>query len=208
MDKTIKIINDNKERFSHFVYYLNLTDKIQENIELLPDISIESCKSLIEGISKTILKTLNVAYIEKGRNADSPDNLVKKVIDELSKYSNIDTVFSQGICSFVKRISEVRNERGDISHGKAAPKDVNSDVRLAMMVAHLTDGMVEYILKIFFGYDWSFVQVVKYEDNVNFNEFLDSQYELEGVIYSQALFEQDFTAYNEKLKNYLADRGK
>lgn len=205
MEKTIQIITKNKDRFPHFEYYLNITDKINENIRTMPDVSIESCKALVEGISKTILDALGESYIEKGRSADGPDNLAKKAVDKLSVYSSVDPVATQSICSFVKRISEVRNERGDISHGKPVPKNINSDIHLAEMVAHTTDGIIYYILNIFFNTELP-VLSIKYEDCGEFNDFLDAENELDGVTYSKALFDQDPVAYREQFNNFTSDK--
>lgn len=204
MNKTRQIITSNEKEFPHFRYYLTILDKIEENTQGMPDISVESCKSLIEGISKTILNKLGEPYVEKGRNADSPSSLLKKVLDRLSDYSSIDVVFVQTSCSFALRTSEIRNERGDISHGKLSPKEANSDPHLAEMVAHITDGIVCYILKIFFKTDWSHLDKLKYTDNAGFNDFLDSQNEWQGVRYSKALFDQDLISYTEQLNDYLS----
>jgi hypothetical protein len=206
MNKTRQIINDNKEKFSEFGYYHNVIDKIEENIEKMPDISIESCKALVEGLSKTILKKMGEVYIEKGRNADSPNNLLKKTLNILSKYSNIDMVFAQTACGLLLRISEVRNERGDISHGKASPKEFVSDQDLAESVMHMTDGIVFYILKVYFKVGLSFVDEIKYEDNDEFNQFLDGENVLDGVSYSKALFDQDMVFYKDLLSSYLSDK--
>lgn len=207
MDKTRKIILSNKENFPHFVYYLGILDKIEENVDVMPDVAIESCKSLFEGISKTILDTLKESYVDKGRSADSPDNLVKKAVDKLSTYSAIDLVFTHGVCGFVKRMSDVRNERGDISHGKAAPKKLSSDMQLSNMVAHTTDGMTHYILSIFFNAELPDFSEIEYDSNTEFNGFLDDENELGGVKYSKALFDQDPISYKEQYNNYLSERG-
>ncbi|MDC4682027.1 abortive infection protein, partial [Acinetobacter baumannii] len=56
--------------------------------------------------------------------------------------------------------------------------------------------------------DLSYTQFYKYEDYLEFNDYLDEQYELpNGLIYSKALFEQDYDAYSEELDNYLDAQG-
>ncbi|EKE24928.1 MAG: hypothetical protein ACD_5C00354G0005 [uncultured bacterium] len=206
MDKTRKIIDDNKDAFPEFQYYHNILDKIEENIEKMPDIAIESCKSLFEGTSKTILKFLGENYQENGRNPDSSDNLVKKAINELSKYtSEFDPVFVQAACGFVKRMSEIRNERGDISHGKSVPKNKNSDHNLSEMVSNVTDCTLSYILNVFFKSAIPNFEENNYDKYSDFNEFLDNENEI-GISYSKALFDQDIVAYRERLNNYLSEK--
>lgn len=205
MDKTRQIIDKYKDIFPEFQYYHGVIDKIEENIDTMPDVSIESCKTLVEGVSKTILKKFDIQYIEKGRNADTPNGLLKKVLDELSKYSSIDAVVCQTSCSIVHRISELRNERGDISHGKLSPKDINSDKYLAEAIKHITDGVIRYVLNIYFTIDFPSLDEVKYEDNQDFNQFLDDGLNLD-ISYSKALFDQDIVFYKEQLNNYLSEK--
>lgn len=204
MDKLRKIISDNIEK-DDFTYYLGIIDKIEENIIDMPDISIESCKSIIEGISKKILKRLKISYIEKGGSADSPNKLLKNVLEELLKYSNIDTEFVYTACSLTLRISQIRNERGDISHGKSAPKEVFSDQNLAEVSKHITEGILCYVLNIYFSTDWSCLDDIKYENNDQFNQFLDEENQLENISYSKALYDQDIVAYKSKLSDFLSE---
>jgi hypothetical protein len=207
VEKIRKLINDNLINYPEFEYYLSLVDKVEENIELMPDISIETCKSLIEGISKKVLNRLKIDYKEKGKNADSVNLLLRKVFENLSKYVEVDTDFSYSACSLACRLSDIRNERGDISHGKVAPKKYLSDSNLSEVSAYITDGILCYILKIYFDHDWSDFDETTYETNEEFNSYLDEENPIEGISYSKALFDQDPIAYDVKLSDYLADDG-
>lgn len=203
MDKARKIIDDNKKDFVEFQYYHNIIDKIEENIEVMPDITIESCKSLIEGISKTILSKLEISYSENGKNADAPRTLLKKVLDNILIPEEHDQEFVYKLCELVNRMTEIRNKRGDISHGRLSPKEANSDFLLAGFIASVTNEAVYYILSIFFKMDFSYLKGLRYEDNIDFNQYLDEEYSIGGVLYSRALFDQDLVAYNERLNDYL-----
>lgn len=206
MDKTRKIIRDNKDKFPNFDYYIAIIENIESNIGKMPDIAIEGCKSLIEGISKTILIRLNIPYSDKGRNADSPAALLKKVLDALSNDSDFEVIYTQSTISLVTRMAQIRNERGDISHGRSVPKILASDKDLAELIAHTTDGVVSYLLKIIFSRDWSYLNEPKFEDNTEFNDLLDSEHATSGIIYSKALFDQDIISYKEQLKDYLSEK--
>ena len=203
MDKTRRIINDNKDKFPEFQYYHNIIDKIEENVEKMPDVAIESCKSLVEGSSKTILNKLKIPFLEKGRDADTPRGLLKKVLDNIPDTS-YDPEFITRSCELITRMTEIRNRNGDISHGKFSPKKIESDVNLAEYIIQITDSTMHYLFKIYFSADLSYIEETKYEDNEEFNEFLDSDNELEGIIYSQALFDQDIISYKEQLNTYLS----
>lgn len=204
MDKIRKLINENLEKYPEFEYYLGLVDKVEENIELMPDVSIETCKSLIEGISKKILIRLDTEYVES-KSFDSPNWLIKRVFDNLSKYTEIDESLTSLACSLSNRLMELRNERGDISHGRVAPKRYISDSHLAETLSQATEAILFYILKIYFNHDWSEFDDITYESNDEFNNYLDEENPIEGISYSKALFDQDPTLYKVRFSDYLAE---
>lgn len=208
MDKTRQIIVQHKKDFPDFEYYTSILDEIEEHIDNMPDISIEACKSLIEGVSKTILRKLKIAYIEKGRNADTPSSLLRKVLNALSTNSEFELIYTQSSLSLVNRMAEIRNDRGDLSHGRATPKLSSSNSDLAQLVAHVCDGVVFYLLRIVFSTDWSYLNEPMYDENPDFNEILDSENILPGITYSRALFDQDIIFYKEQLKNYNSENSK
>jgi len=97
--------------------------------------------------------------------------------------------------------SEIRNRRGDISHGKLSPKEYFSDAQFSNLVMNITDNMLHYVLHCF-----SKVKAVKeleYEDNSDFNNKLDSENPIGFLSYSKALFEQDSVSYEQELQDYL-----
>jgi len=205
MKKTRTIIDNNKENFYEFDYYHNILDKIEENIEKMPDICIESCKSLIEGVSKTILNKLNISYVEKGRNADTPRDLFKKAIDNIPVTISHDSEFVFKVCDLVSRMTEIRNKSGDISHGRSSPKEIESDKNLAIFISEITDSLAFYLLNIYFKADLSYIKGIDYDENIEFNAFLDSKNDNLDIIYSRALFDQDPVLYEEQLNNYLLE---
>lgn len=206
MKKTRQIINDQKSKFPEFQYYHNILDKIEENREKMPDIAIESCKALVEGVSKAILKKLLVPYVDKGSRAETPRGLLKKVLDNIPGVGFHDPEFVCRTCELVARMTEIRNERGDISHGRFSPKEIESDKNLAEFIAHVTDGTIYYLLKIYFNADLSYLDEIKYEDSPEFNQSLDDDHQIDGIVlYSKALFDQDLTFYKEQLSEYFSE---
>ena len=203
MEKTRKIIQDNLEIFPEFYYYFTILDEINENIRNNPDISIESCKSLVEGISRKILDYVDIDYLEEGRQIDSPKMLIKKVMDFFVLYDpNLHEGYVSLVADLIKELSDLRNKRGDISHGRSAPKKFQSDSNMSIMVAEITDILINHILTIFFSEDIPKTFVLVYESNEEFNNYLDEDNEIEGIKYSKALFDQDIVLYKEKLKEY------
>ena len=116
------IIKSYKAIHEDFVYYESIIEKVEENIQTNPDISIESCKSLIEGISKTILLRLDVTQTQpKVDKLEFPD-LYKQMCLAMQRHSQIEVDYIHRTSSMIQRLAELRNDRGDISHGKAVPK--------------------------------------------------------------------------------------
>ena len=98
----------------------------------------------------------------------------------------------------------MRNNHGDISHGKASLKEQVNDCDLSGMVIGITDSISTYMLR-------KLNQIVVddevgYEVNQTFNEALDEQHLLDGnVKYSKALFEQDPISYKEPLDDFILE---
>ena len=203
MQQVKDLIHKHNDSHNEFEYYYSIIEKIEENINSQPDISIESSKALIEGICKTILLNLDSSYTKSKLNSYALPKLFKtacdlideKIIDEQNTFE-ID--FTSRAANLVLRMAELRNERGDISHGKPVPKEDVSTKECANMVMQVTNAVVSYILKVFFSIDLSYREETEYEDNPKFNEFLDENYPLDGLYYSKALFDQDFVEYDEQ----------
>lgn len=202
MKQTKEILNQLKNQYTNIDYYNIIIEKIEENVNSNPDISIESCKSLLEGISKFILKQIDAAYDAEKINGLDFQPLVKHSMTKLSQLNqDIEIDFINKTNKLIVSIGDVRNKRGDISHGKLSPKDLFSDINFSNLVMNMTDSLMFYILNCF-----SKVQPVrelKYEDNPEFNENLDSSNAFGILSYSRALYDQDPVAYEEELQNYL-----
>lgn len=204
MNSVKKIIADNSKHYEHFDYYLIIIEKAEQNAISNPDISIECCKSLIEGISKSILKTLDKAYNPKYIDKMDLSPLVKKALEKLSEFDpSIEDSFITRSTSLIHVLGEVRNKRGDISHGKHTPKDYSSNAHFSSLVLHISEGIIFYILKIFFSIDLTFQEMIVYDDNSGFNDWLDEQHPLDSnVSYSRALYDQYYVDYELQLEEY------
>ena len=104
----------------------------------------------------------------------------------------------------MKTLGEVRNNRGDISHGRLSPKEEVSTPELARLVFDMTKAFLTYILNIFFAVKRKQIaEETKYEDNEEFNNYLDEQNELEGKLsYIRALFDQDNLSYIGQFESF------
>ncbi len=205
MKLTRNIINEHIEVFENFQYYHTILDFIEDNIKTNPDISIESCKSLFEGISKSILSVLDSNYSPAEiKKIKSVEQLVKKMFNKLKEFVDLEQF--NYITTFVQEIGTIRNDRGDISHGRTAPKDISSQVEFAIMVVNSTDNFISYILNIYFSIERKTLNQYKYEDYEEFNQWLDEQ-DSAGFFksYSFALYETDYIRYEQELQNFYPD---
>lgn len=202
MRQTKDILKLLEGRYSNIDYYQSIIQKIEENVESHPDISIESCKALLEGLSKFIWKQIDISY--DALVADKMDfhPVVRQAMTKLADLNeDIELDFVNKVNKLIVSIGEVRNKRGDISHGKLSPKEYFSDSQFAQLVMNITDNMLYYILHSFSKV--SVIKELEYEDNLDFNEWLDNENPFGSLSYSKALFDQDTVAYEEELQNYL-----
>lgn len=202
MKQTKDILKALESRYTNIDYYQTIIEKIEENVESNPDISIESCKALLEGLSKFIWKQIDLSY--DALVADKMDfhPVVRQAMTKLADYNeDIELDFVNKVNKLIVSIGEVRNKRGDISHGKLSPKEYFSDSQFSNLVMNITDNMLYYVLHSFSKV--SLIKELEYEDNTEFNEWLDNENPLGFLSYSRALFDQEPVTYQEELQNYL-----
>jgi hypothetical protein len=134
------------KRYNLEYYHSHLT-LIESYIEEKPDISIETCKALIEGISTLALHLLKQEPLNSHKNGKFFD-LFKRALSELQKgrgFSDVDMVRRLG--SVVQYIGEIRNSHCDIGHGRASLKDQVNDADFAELIIGITDNICTYMLR-------------------------------------------------------------
>jgi hypothetical protein len=249
MDRTREFLSRNKASFDrytnfedHRVYY-NAIDK-----KITADNSIETCKSLIEGISKTVLSQIDLKHKQvRERFGEHELKSLDSTFDKMAgKGEDFQVLFRQAILvlanyhpacqkelmdcfgnKFCQYIGRVRNERGDIAHGRAAPKIEKSTFDLAFMIENVTDLITFHMLEVLSIIDFSKVDEVSQDQAIaesfmfkedfeleiinerertirEFNESLDRLYPFEGKArYSLALYAQYLEDYEIQLQEYI-----
>ncbi len=184
-------------------YYDSLLDVVEVYIEEKPDITIETCKSVIEGISKLVIHLLRQEPLHKLDSSDFQP-LFKRALSVLSEDSvSFDSDLSKRFGSVVHCLGELRNQHCDISHGKASLKDQINDADFSEMVIGMTDSICTYMLR---KLDRLTDDEVQYDENEEFNDYLDDQYPLDGKVrHSKALFEQEPETCEVRLGDYLIE---
>lgn len=214
------LIIENATECPDFRYYLPLMKKAERNVTSHPDICIETCKALVEGVSKTIILSLE----EGVRPEDIKDLDVSPLVKRAGKLLQHDETIIEE--SFVTRVASVahfigvlRNERGDISHGKAVPKVTQSNDKLANAILQISSGLLIYMLDTYFTKlrdkrariaqaelekdQAADLEQVSYDDNEEFNSWLDESYPYEGKLnYSFALFSLYYEDYLMRLEGF------
>lgn len=217
MDSIKELIGRHNDKYPEFVYYLPLLEKAEAALTVHPGICIEICKSLLEGVSKSIIeKTPNPPYIrpELDKKFDV-DKIVKMAVSQLKDNNDvIEDAFLTRCSSLANAMGALRNTRGDISHGKGVPKLEKSDDKLAKLTLNMTESVLYYMLDAFFSIPAAVgehdvdaeaieADAIPYESNPDFNQSLDDEYPIDGrVLYSRALYDQYYDDYLIQLSDY------
>ena len=247
MRRTKDFIFQNRDSLEIYEYlndYKVLFEAIEEKIT--PDHCIEACKALLEGLAKTIVSQVDISNQEAQKRFDPQDwknfealkkkmpnnakfqDLVRQSILVLAAYHHsCEKEFLLGFCSkYFTAIAKLRDKRGDVSHGRAAPKLEKSSKGLAEIIESITDVITLHMLEVFTLIDFSIDALpntsneivesfaIKSESDLqkigqrerlirDFNASLDLENPLtEGLSFSEALYYQKQEDYLIKLSDY------
>jgi hypothetical protein len=199
------LVSEFSEEYPDFQYYLKHAKEIRNHEESHPDIAIECCTSLLQGLSKSICYRLDPKADRKAFERGTIEHQVKTAFKLIGSESDVVEIAFPQACSTVARLAgELRNMRGDISHGKAVPKDIQSDASLAKLALDVTEALARYMLSHLILLTRP---ELRYSDNIAFNEWLDEKGSSIGSTpYSLLLFRYDYDAYVYQLDQYVTDQ--
>jgi hypothetical protein len=205
MQTLIELIERHADENSELRYYIPIIEKAERNEVQHPDICIECCASLFQGVSKTIVNRLDPPSDRNAFDNASIGSQVKRALQCLAVgdggVTEID--FPRRVESLVQIVGELRNQRGDISHGRAVPKELQSDRSLSRLVLNVTEPVIRYMLATYFALQPERAIIPPYEDNEKFNELLDEANDMPGKLsYSRSLYDQYPEDYVIRLKEY------
>lgn len=203
MDSFESIVAGFSSELPEFQYYLKHAKEIKGHEESHPDITIECCTSLLQGLSKSICYRLDPTTDRKAFEKSTIEHQVKTAFKLIGSSSDVVEIALPQACSTVARLAgELRNMRGDISHGKAVPKEIQSDASLARLALDVTEALSRYMLCHLMLLT---EPKVRYEDNTMLNQILDDIGDPIGSTpYSLLLFTHDFDAYVFELDKFNA----
>ena len=180
---------------------------IENTIEANPALCIETCKSLIEGICKTVLTNKNISYAEDCKF----QGLVKQTIEELTVstqcYKEKLCELARRIASVAQTIAEIRNDSGFASHGQDI-KTIPVNSTLSLFTCKISDVIGGFILHYYKAHNSLHKNSrIHYEDCQGFNEYFDelNPFTVGNLTLSasDALYNQDYEAYKEEYFYYL-----
>lgn len=182
---------------------------IDEEVCNNPSLCVDTCKTLIESICKTIL--LNKA-IEFERDIKF-HNLVQLTVSNILK---ADDVFKNDLRELARRMSSVaqtladlRNKYGFASHGLDVLNPRLTET-VSQFAYRITDSIGGFILNCYLNNrSVSTDNRIHYEDCKDFNEDFDQNNPLNiGIILlsaSEVLYKQDYEAYKEEYFIFLQE---
>ncbi len=168
---------------------------------------LESCKSLIETICKTILEDLK----EIPSATETLQSLVSKTCDKMGCLANT-TDLVRSFVTVANRLGEFRNKFAAVSHGASV---YQLEERQNKITKASTDFMISTIeqLAVFLitvyheEYPSQKQEKIRHEDNPDFNQQFDEEIEpIQVGVYgpyspSEVLFNIDVDAYKTELSN-------
>lgn len=210
-------------------YYL-IVKEIEDNLPENPDICIESCKSLIEGLCKKTLELISDKYngdkqLKKACEGNM-STLVKTAFNEvytnsidsdlhqslykiIQNKNRVDKLFSTAKVELQKntkkavdKITAIRHDRGDISHGRSYPKQIESELHSANSILSITDGICSFMIHELarqYQIKQEMSKMLMYKEEKEYNEWLDDQNDnlLTKIDFSRLLYDNNYEKYEE-----------
>lgn len=203
-----ELIERHSPEESDFRYYIAIIEKAEDNEIDHPDICIECCTSLFQGVSKSIVYRLDLKVDREAFEKLSIQQQVKQALRLLKQNDDVvEDAFPVAAENLARVAGTLRNTRGDISHGRASPKELQSDRSLARFVLNVSEAVLRYMLASYFAIKPELEPVIEYDANSDFNIWLDGEYPLEGKpLYSLALYQQFYEDYRIQLAAFLDEK--
>lgn len=224
MESLENLVKRHLKEFPDFQYYGAFAEFISaiENYhqDLHTGISLDCCNSLLQSICKTIITQIDpsveIETLDRG-SSGTTNSLVSKAAKLLQKN---DDIYEKGFISEITKlgrcIADLRNARGDVSHGRRIPKELVNDQDLSRLIREITESLSRYLISSFFSFalekqSKEDIEIeedkVRYEDNPEFNALLDEEYPLDGkLLYSQALYTLYYEDYEIRLQDFLDEQ--
>ena len=216
MDSLEALVKRHFHEFPDFQYYgafgefISAIESYHQDLNM--GVSSDCCNSLIQSICRTIITQIDSVKVDELKDKRT-DELIKRAVKLLQKNDDIfERNFVSQLVKIGTHINDIRNSRGELSHGRHIPKELINDQDLSRLLREITESISRYLISSLFSFKLEQIKeeleiekdLIRYEDNSEFNEFLDEDYPYEGkLLYSQALYTLYYEDYTIQLQDFL-----
>lgn len=194
------------EKIPRFAKYRYQVEAIEQNRETNPTLCVELCKTLIEGICKTILTDRQYGIREDWKFHELVGKTANDFRFEKSPYQEGFIKLAQRLSGLAACIGEIRNQCNFASHGKDIEHPA-IDLDIALFVIQSSNALLGMILHLYLRDENTGGIRISYENLPEFNDYLDEQYSSElSISTSKALYEQDYEAYKEYYLEFVQEQ--
>lgn len=203
----MKWIRENIDGIPSFSPYIDHVELIENSVNTNPTLCVETCKSLIEGLCKTILNNKAVLYRSDISFNGLVNQTISVIINSDESFRDDLTELGRRIASVSQKLGELRNNAGFASHGLDVLNPKLTET-VSLFSYKITDTIGGFILRCYANNRLvSKDSRIHYDDCKPFNEKFDTENPLNiGIIElsaSKILFNEDYDAYLESYYEYL-----
>lgn len=200
-------IKENIANLPSFDPFNDHIEVIESSILSNPTLCVETCKSLIEGICKTILTNKNIEYPNTIAFNVLVQNTIAIILNEDDVFRNDLVELGRRIAAVSQKLGEIRNNAGFVSHGMDVLNPRLTET-VSIFASKVTDNIGGFILRCYHNNRNNSLETrIHYEDCTPFNNEFDEENPLSiGLISlsaSRVLFQEDYEAYKETYFEYL-----
>ena len=200
----MKWVRDSIVKVPSFSPFLDHVETIENNVSTNPALCIETCKTLIEGICKTILTNKKVTFANDSTLIWLVQRSISSTINENEVYRSDMVDLCRRIAGVADKINVLRNSAGFASHGMDVLNPRLTET-IAFFTLRITDTLAGFVLTCYNANRVvSIEHRIHYEDCSIFNDYYDDLSPMPyGLSTSLALFQQDYEAYKAAYYEYL-----
>ena len=158
---------------SPFLDYVNIID---QNIYSNPTLCVETCKALIEGICKTILKNKNIEFSSSISFSMLVQEAITSTLNTEESYRPEIVDLARRIAGVADKLGVIRNNAGFVSHGMDVLNPRLTET-LSIFACKITDTIGGFILRCYNNNRAINIDHrIHYEDCKPFNDYFNEAY--------------------------------
>ncbi len=202
-------IKENIDKLPSFSGFISKIEIIEAYMLSNPSLCVETCKSLIEGICKTILSNKGIDYEKDIKFHGLVGKTIDSIINKEERFRSNLAELGQRISGVTQSLGNLRNNAGFASHGLDILNPGLTET-VSIFSCKITDTIGGFILSSYANNrSINRDQRIHYSECSGFNIFFDDLNPITmgyiSLSASEALYQQDYEAYKEAYFGYLDD---